>query len=935
MTNYKRGSEWRRWDLHIHTPGTIKNDEFEGMNIVEKWDKFYKDIMNYINDGSDDQKNIAVVGITDYLSLSNYKKMILEKRISQSINLLLPNVEMRIRPIASDSPINIHFIFDPKVVDSLDSRFFAKLRFTYESTSFSALKDQLITLGKHLNPNLSDDAAYKEGINQFVPDLESVKTVFDDDPKLRESTIIVVSNSNGDGVSGAANHSSYLENGVSPSQLTLYRQSVYQFVDAIFSAKPSDIKYFLGEGNTDDEIAVIRKCRTLKPCLHGSDAHSNKKLFEPDNGKYCWIKSDPTFNGLKQVIYEPKERVKISSLKPEGKPGYYVIDRVEIDDENFQTDPILFNDKLNCIIGGKSTGKSILLHNMAMMIDSKQVIEKTKTASSKVMKLRNVKVFWADQNCLNSEDFPSENHKIVYIPQTYLNRLSDENEEITEIDKIIQEIVLQNFDTKAIFDSTQNSIRNYKSELNRKIYDLLDFKSRITTIKNELREIGTESGIINEVKKLQLQKERLSADLNLSDKDICLYDDAMDKIREISTLIDLVQNEITSLNLIDSVVQSRTQILSLRIETRSAVNEAIEESINAANISWLENKEKLTQKLHKENSDLNKMNDEYVIIRDSLQSKISSNESMLSLTKLIQIENVKLEKFKFLKEKLKNQESDYRKLFDAVSRALLFYKEQHEIFANYVNSNSDLTKSDLEFSVVSSLRTMAFSEKVKSISDKRTLKTVVGFDDFTEINFSLKFVQKLIENIINGDIPLLKNITVEAALRDILGDWYNITYSVKMDGDPIEMMSPGKKALVLLKLLISLAESKCPILIDQPEDDLDNRSIYEDLISFIKEKKKERQIIVVTHNANIVLGSDSEEIIVANQNGQNSQNLKYKFEYRTGSIEDNNPSFDLAGNPLGGVLNEHGIQEHICDVLEGGEKAFNLRKNKYLSVLKR
>ena len=53
-----------------------------------------------------------------------------------------------------------------------------------------------------------------------------------------------------------------------------------------------------------------------------------------------------------------------------------------------------------------------------------------------------------------------------------------------------------------------------------------------------------------------------------------------------------------------------------------------------------------------------------------------------------------------------------------------------------------------------------------------------------------------------------------------------------MDNDPIEYMSPGKKALVLLKILISLAESKCPILIDQPEDDLDNRSIYTDLINF-------------------------------------------------------------------------------------------------------
>ena len=55
-------------------------------------------------------------------------------------------------------------------------------------------------------------------------------------------------------------------------------------------------------------------------------------------------------------------------------------------------------------------------------------------------------------------------------------------------------------------------------------------------------------------------------------------------------------------------------------------------------------------------------------------------------------------------------------------------------------------------------------------------------------------------------------------------------------------MSPGKKALVLLEMLISLEDSKCPILIDQPEDDLDNRSIYNDLVQYIRRKKKERQI---------------------------------------------------------------------------------------------
>ena len=142
-------------------------------------------------------------------------------------------------------------------------------------------------------------------------------------------------------------------------------------------------------------------------------------------------------------------------------------------------------------------------------------------------------------------------------------------------------------------------------------------------------------------------------------------------------------------------------------------------------------------------------------------------------------------------------------------------------------------------------------------------------------------------------------------------------------------MSPGKKALVLLKLLINLAESKCPILIDQPEDDLDNRSVFIELVDFIRTKKIERQIILVTHNANIVVGCDAEEVIVANQNGNNSPNLEYRFEYRTGAIEEIYPIKNYNGTIMNGTLYKVGMQQHICDILEGGKEAFAVRRNKY------
>lgn len=65
---------------------------------------------------------------------------------------------------------------------------------------------------------------------------------------------------------------------------------------------------------------------------------------------------------------------------------------------------------------------------------------------------------------------------------------------------------------------------------------------------------------------------------------------------------------------------------------------------------------------------------------------------------------------------------------------------------------------------------------------------------------------------------------------------------------------------------MDFSNKECPILIDQPEDDLDNRSIYKELVEYLKKKKKKRQIIVVTHNPNVVVTADAEDIIVANQN---------------------------------------------------------------------
>lgn len=543
MLGYERGSEWRRWDLHIHTPGTQKNDQYEGANLDEKWDRFYQSIADYIGDGSDPMKNIAAIGVTDYLSIDNCKKVIGDGKLPESIRLVLPNVELRMTPLARETPINIHCIFAPELINELETRFFAKLFFEYGGTRYSASRDDLRRLGRAFSgESLSDDKAYSAGLNQFVVTPQAIEEIFKNDTELREKTIIVVSNKSADGVSGITQHKGYTtENG--GSQMDATRRNVYKMADLIFSSSKSDIAYFLGEAS-DAPDDIMKRYGSLKGCIHGSDAHSNAKVFEPDKRRYCWIKSDPTFNGLKQIIYEPKARIRISQVKPEEKPTYQVIDSVVFSNSDFSPKPIFFNDKLTCIIGGKSTGKSLLLHNMARAIDDAQVKEKMGVTKGGNRTVEEIKVKWADGTISCPDSSAADSHKIVYIPQTYLNRLTDENEEVTEIDNIIHGIVMINADATAAYQSMKKNLGSYKLELDKKIYDCIQKFQEFQSKKAILKDLGTSSGIEEEIVRLKKKKEEISKNASISEQEIAQYDSAVAKITRLDAFNGTIDQDV-------------------------------------------------------------------------------------------------------------------------------------------------------------------------------------------------------------------------------------------------------------------------------------------------------------------------------------------------------------------------------------------------------
>ncbi len=123
--------------------------------------------------------------------------------------------------------------------------------------------------------------------------------------------------------------------------------------------------------------------------------------------------------------------------------------------------------------------------------------------------------------------------------------------------------------------------------------------------------------------------------------------------------------------------------------------------------------------------------------------------------------------------------------------------------------------------------------------------------------------------------------------------------------------------------LVLETENNIPLIIDQPEENLDNKSVYPYLINYFKIAKKRRQIIVISHNPNLVLNTDAEQIIVANFEAiPNTQDARIR--YISGSIE-NSFVREMAKIPL----ERQGIKEHGIDILEGGPEAFMKRKDRY------
>lgn len=163
---------------------------------------------------------------------------------------------------------------------------------------------------------------------------------------------------------------------------------------------------------------------------------------------------------------------------------------------------------------------------------------------------------------------------------------------------------------------------------------------------------------------------------------------------------------------------------------------------------------------------------------------------------------------------------------------------------------------------------------------------------------------------------LRTDVTTEQLLLWLYNlDHIRLSYGLKYNGVDLENLSPGTKGIVLLILYLGMDVGDTrPLLVDQPDENLDNESIFKLLTAYFRIAKSRRQVLLITHNPNLVVNADSEQVIVANC--ERRANGLPHMTYRTGSIENETPTGD-------------GIKHQVCRILEGGSTAFLRREKRY------
>ena len=511
MKIYPRGSEWRKWDLHVHVPGTKLNN---GYGVSPDWDLFCRIL---------EESDVVAFGITDYFSADAFYEFATRYKelYPNSEKVFFPNIELRLNETVNgdNQDVNLHLIFRPDVPKE-------KLELLLRE-----LKTE-ITDGNNRNipcSELATEAQYRAATVTRTNLRNAFENTFGKESAWSDNVIVVVP-ANNDGIrppSGAARKANLAD-------------QIDKGADALFGHS----------GNTDhflktDRFEDASQLAIPKPVFAGCDAHSfdeleqwlGKQVEDAENRKQVtWIKADLTFEGLQQTLVEPAQRVRIQAVKPDARQPYQYIAKVRFSGTGEFPEEVLLNQNLVSVIGTRSSGKSALLAYIAHAVDphyavaqqvATRLVDKDEAGPAAGKTWDSV----SNINCSVEWGDPAvETGKVIYIPQNSLYAISERPEEITA--KI--QPALYRLDSKfaANHRQAQADVEACNTGIRTAVARWFSLAEEITNANRTLRDLGDKKGVVSTRNSLAEKIAALRESASLSETEMATYQELVTKIAE-------------------------------------------------------------------------------------------------------------------------------------------------------------------------------------------------------------------------------------------------------------------------------------------------------------------------------------------------------------------------------------------------------------------
>ncbi len=955
--NDPRGSQWRQWDLHFHTPSSY--DYLDGsvtnQNMVDA----------LVSAG------VRVVAITDHHRMDVPRIQELQQ-LGKDKLAVLPGIEFR--SDQGGDPIHFICVFSETCdISHVWTRLEGSLGLTAQSLKEKGGDDRV-------HVSIKDTATLVRELGGLVTIHAGEKSNSIESIKNREQF-----------------------------QKRIKYDITNMHVDVMEIGQLKDIDVHL---HTIFKVTGLKKPLILCSDNHNANAYSRKAP--------TWVRADPTFAGLRMAVRQPQSRFYIGALPPSeeavrNKKTRYIKGlsfetkaTMPAGDKWLQGD-VPLNSGLVAVIGNKGSGKSALADCLGLLgacstSASFSFLEPNRFCNPKTGRAQHVDgtIHWHDgaprRRVLNETVGTDEPERVKYLPQNFVEKVCNDlaspggGEFERELKKVVFSKVPKpdQLDKRSLDDLVQYRTQEIRREADSLAAGLLELaedratledrldptvksalekriaqmqeqiksheankpvevkppaqdpttaaqtKQRIealeilrkdreataTSIKDkegeliaqQLRAAQAEK-LLDKIKNLETEFERRKADLAADAAGLSLDAAALVSIQVNRTPVETVRN--TALAARDAAKRLLDDPLSNGLRAQS---KQIDEQIKAAQIqmdrpnqeyqsyleklaTWQETLTKLNGSADEPSSLLGLRAD--LIALESVPTKISE-----VMTKL---EGVAAE---IHKQRVAEAEV-YRKLYQPVQK----FVDEHKLAKEQLKMEFrvDLIEDGFIETLLAHInqqRLGSFSGLAEGRDVAGKLTAPVDWADWAAIE---KFLRDVVDHLHNDRRPgprdpvLLKNQIGKGRTVGELYSWlYGLgyvkpRYILKSDGKGLEQLSPGERGTLLLVFYLLVDDSDLPLIIDQPEANLDNLTVADKLVACIRDARERRQVILVTHNPNLAVVCDADQIIHASMEIADG----HKITYKSGALE----------NP---AMNEFTIK-----VLEGGRKPFDMRDDTY------